>query len=122
MNIETVQKLLSAGKAAVYGDAANREILHHAGIEKAEGLIIATSSAPAKEVTQAAREINPKIRILTRTGYLRESPSLRAMGANAVFSGEGEIALAMADYLMRQLGATDEQIDRERRRVRAELF
>ena len=27
-----------AGEAAVYGDASEREILHHAGIEKADGL------------------------------------------------------------------------------------
>jgi hypothetical protein len=32
------------------------------------------------------------------------------------------VALAMTAFLMRQLGATDEQIDRERDRVHAELF
>jgi len=47
---------------------------------------------------------------------------LRAAGADAVFAGEGETALAMSAYLMRELGATDEQIDRERERVRKELF
>lgn len=122
MNIDTVQELRAAGKAAVYGDAANREILHHAGIEDAEGLIITATSAPAGEIIAAARELNPKIRVLTRIAYLREAPVLREVGASAVFSGEGEIALAMAAFLMRHLGATDEQIDRERRRVRAELF
>jgi len=48
--------------------------------------------------------------------------ALRAAGADAVFAGEGETALAMSAYLMRELGATDEQIDRERERVRKELF
>ncbi|HSJ02374.1 MAG TPA: cation:proton antiporter, partial [Verrucomicrobium sp.] len=69
MNIETVRALMSEGKAAIYGDAAQREILHHAGIEKAEGLIIAASGVPAREIVEAARELNPKIRILTRTTY-----------------------------------------------------
>jgi CPA2 family monovalent cation:H+ antiporter-2 len=122
MNIDTVQQLLAEGKQAIFGDASQREILYHAGIEHARGLIISTSSAPAKEVVEAARELNPKVRILTRAAYLKEAEALRQSGADAVFSSEGEIALSMADHLMEQFGATDEQIDRERDRVRKELF
>ena len=99
-----------------------REVLHHAGIEHADGLIFAGSSAPADTIVKAARELNPKIRVLTRATYLKKSRKLREAGANAVFSSEGEVALAMTAFLMRQLGATDEQIDRERDRFRAELF
>jgi CPA2 family monovalent cation:H+ antiporter-2 len=73
-------------------------------------------------VVKAARELNPKIRVLTRSNYLREAKKLREAGANEVFSSEGEVALSMTAFLMRLLGATDEQIDRERDRVRAELF
>ena len=76
----------------------------------------------ADTIVKAARELNPNIRVLTRATYLRESQKLREAGANAVFSSEGEVALAMTAFLMRQLGATDEQIDRERERVRADLF
>ena len=121
-NLQTVQQLLSEGEAAVYGDASEREILHHAGIEKADGLIIAASGVSADAVVKAARELNPKIRILTRATYLGETGKLREAGANAVFSSEGEIALSMTEFVMRQMGATDEQIDRERDRVRTELF
>ncbi len=122
MNIDTVQKLKESGLPAVYGDASHREILHHAGVEKADGLIISASSVPAHPVVQAARELNPKIRILTRTSYLKEAAALREAGATDVFSSEGEIALSMTASLMRQIGATDEQIDRESSRIRRELF
>ena len=71
---------------------------------------------------RAARELNPKISILTRATYLKESEDLRKAGANAVFASEGEIALSMTAFLLRELGASDEQIDRERNRVREELF
>jgi monovalent cation:H+ antiporter-2, CPA2 family len=121
-NLQTVQNLRAKGEPAVYGDASLREVLHHAGIEKADGLIIAASEAPAHTVVKAARELNPEIRVLTRSTYLREAERLREAGASAVFSSEGEVALSMTAFLMRQLGATDEQIDRERDRVRAELF
>ena len=122
MNIDTVQKLTSEGKQAIYGDAAQSEILSNAQLEAAAGLIISSSTAEAASIIKAARELNPKLRILTRASYLLESEALRKAGANAIFSSEGEVALSMADFLMEQLGATDEQIDRERDRVRKDLF
>ena len=121
-NLQVVQDLRAKGELAIYGDASLREVLLHAGIEKADGLIIAASNAPADTIIRAARELNPEIRVLTRSTYLRELQKLRDAGADAVFSSEGEVALAMTAFLMRQLGATDEQIDRERDRVHAELF
>ncbi len=122
MNIDTVQKLHAENIPAIYGDATSREVLHHAGLEDAKGLIIAASNLPAADIIQAAREINPKIRIISRTTYLRDTESHRSQGANAVFSGEGEIALSMTAFLMEELGATDEQIERERDRVRNEFL
>jgi CPA2 family monovalent cation:H+ antiporter-2 len=121
-NLTTVQKLIEQKRPAIYGDASDRAILHHAGIEKAEGLLITASGVPAEAIVKAARELNPKIRIVTRATYLRESDALEQAGANAVFSSEGEIALSMTEYLMRQLGATAESIERERERVREALF
>ena len=121
-NLTTVQKLLEEKRPAVYGDASDRQILHHAGIEKAEGLLITASGVPAEAVVKAARELNPKIRIVARATYLREIAALEKAGANAVFSSEGEIALSMTEFLMRQLGATAESIERERERVREALF
>jgi CPA2 family monovalent cation:H+ antiporter-2 len=43
-------------------------------------------------------------------------------GAAEVFSGEGEVALAMTDSILRRLGSTPEQLDEERNRIRAELL
>ncbi len=77
---------------------------------------------PAADIVQAARELNPRIRIITRTNYLAETAALRQAGADAIFASEGEIALSMASFLMAQLGATEEQITRERERVRKDLF
>ena len=68
------------------------------------------------------REINPNVHVFVRSAYLRDVETLRRAGAEQVFAGEGEVALAMTEGVLRQLGATPEQIDRERDRVRAELF
>ncbi len=122
LNIDTVLQLNAEGLQAIYGDASRLEILRSARIEEAAGLIISTSTPEARTIIAAARELNPRLRILTRSTYLAESEALQKAGADAIFSSEGEVALSMADFLMEQLGATDEQIDRERDRVRKDLF
>jgi CPA2 family monovalent cation:H+ antiporter-2 len=76
----------------------------------------------SQEVIRLARELNRDIRVLARTAHLREARALRAAGAQDVFSGEGEVALALTEAILHRLGATPEQIDRERSRVHSELF
>ena len=71
---------------------------------------------------RAARELNPEISILARTAYLREAAGLRGAGADGVFAGEGEVALAMTEFILEKFSATPEQIDRERDRIRRDLF
>jgi hypothetical protein len=39
-----------------------------------------------------------------------------------VVMAESEVALAMVEYMLRDLGATVEHVDRERDRVREELY
>jgi CPA2 family monovalent cation:H+ antiporter-2 len=73
------------------------------------------------EVIRLARELNPQIRVLARSNYLRELPSLLRAGASSAFAGEVEVALALTESILREHGATPEQIERERERVREEL-
>lgn len=123
LNLETVRRLRGEGIAAVYGDAMSREALVEAGIEDSVALILSSSGMRGSEESiRLARELQPEIRVFARASYLREVPDLKKAGADVVFAGEGEVALTMTEFLLRQLGATPEQIDRERDRIRSELF
>jgi CPA2 family monovalent cation:H+ antiporter-2 len=123
INIETVRELRENGADAVYGDATRPETLVEAGITTADNLILTSAGmANSEEVIRAARDANPKVRVLARASYLRDLPGLKRAGANTVFSGEGEVALAFVEEMLERLGATAEQIDRERDRAHDELF
>ncbi len=123
LNLETVQRLRSEGVAAVYGEASHPETLQQAGVAEARFLILSASSIrDGKEVIRAARDLNPRLEVLARTAYLREQADLQAAGADGVFAGEGEVALSMTEHILRELGATSEQIDRESARIRDGLF
>ncbi|MBT0654336.1 cation:proton antiporter [Geomobilimonas luticola] len=122
-NLDTVRELKSEGISSVYGDATQRETLQGAGAEGAVALILSSAGMHgSEEVIRLAREISPGIRIIARATYLRDISALRRAGADAVFTGEGEVALSMTELILLQLGATPEQADRERERIRSELF
>jgi CPA2 family monovalent cation:H+ antiporter-2 len=123
LNIDTVRALEQEdGVTGVYGDASQREVLKGAGADTAGSLILTTDLASAEEVIRVAREMNPNLYVLSRTANLRDLPVLRKAGAAGAFSGEGEVALALTEALLQRLGATPDQIDRERQRVHDELF
>ena len=121
MNVDTVTRLQQQGIIALHGDARLRPILRMAGGEKAQAIIITSSAAPAKEIASAAKGINPAISIMAYTTYIRSAKALRQDGAESVFSGEEEVALSMTSSLLRGLGATEEQVARERRAARERL-
>lgn len=121
MNIDTVKELSKAGKKAVHGDASMLPVLMQAGVGHASGLIISASHAPIREIVEEARSINPGIRTLVRAEYVNEEGALQSIKGAVVFTEEREIAISMAEYLMREFGATNEQIDNERRTIREDL-
>jgi len=122
MNIETYRRLRSEGCRVVHGDANRREVLEQAGVDGAASLIMSASGmAAAAEAVRAAREINPGIHVVARADYVGETELLRQAGASEVFSGEGEVALAIADSILRKLGATPDQLDDARERIRLDL-
>ncbi len=123
LNHQTIALIRSFGFSAVLGDANMPETLMHAGIKSSVSLILSASTIrDAEGVVRTARALNPKIRVIVRSVYLRERQTLLLSGADSVFTGEGEVALAMAESILRDLGATAEQIDRERQKLRSELF
>jgi CPA2 family monovalent cation:H+ antiporter-2 len=123
LNLDTVRRLQADGLRAVYGDATHTETAREAGMDRASAVILTSAGMRgSEEAIRVARALNPRLRVYARTNYLREIPALRRAGADAVFAGEGEVALAMTEFVLRRLGAGGDQIDRERDRIRSELF
>jgi monovalent cation:H+ antiporter-2, CPA2 family len=122
-NLETTRRISKGGQRVVYGDATHPHILEAAGISTAVALVISgPTPQQVAEIIRLARSANPKLRVLARANYLRETAPIRQAGADEVFTGEGEVALAMTEYILSVLGGTPEQMDRERQRVREEIF
>ncbi len=124
MNIETVKRLGKMGIPAIHGDARLRSILLMAGIEKARAIIVSSTTAPAQEIVTMARSLNTEIRVMANTPFIRVARAMQKEGpeTDRVFAGEAEVALGMMTELLRGLGATEEQVQRERQETREHLI
>ena len=123
LNLETIRFLKSKDLSVVYGDASQRAVLESAGILHARTLILsATSIAVGEEIARQAKTLNPSIRVIARTSYMRELSALKRGGCEAVFSGEGEGALALVESVLNDLGVSKEKIELERQRIRNEVI
>jgi CPA2 family monovalent cation:H+ antiporter-2 len=119
LNAETVRQARAAGVPIEYGDAVRREVLLHAGIQRAAVLVVAISDPLASRHTVAlARELNPALSIIVRTRYLSELPELYELGATQVIPEEFETSIEIFARVLEDYGIAAEIIERETEAVR----
>jgi voltage-gated potassium channel len=86
----------------VVGDGSNDEVLKRAGVERAKGMAIAVSSgAEAVFVTLSARQLCPKLNIVTRVTDAEHAIKARRAGASSVVSPHSMGGWRMAHGLIR---------------------
>ncbi len=107
-----VQTAPGAGQATVYGDATRTNVLEKAGIATAVSMILSPSGSTAnREAVRIARELNLRIQLAARADFLRDTAGVREAGADEIFTGGGEAAVAIAGSIPQKLGSMPEQLD-----------
>ncbi len=113
---DEVDALRARGIAAIYGDAANHEVLAQAELERARLLIVTSSDAhETRLIVERAREGHPDLDIVVRTHSDQEAAYLHSLGPRVQpVHGERELAVQMARYALRRFGvsATEAEADR----------
>jgi len=98
----TVRKEAKRGQHILFGDASKAEILKHAQLEQARGMVVAISDAAAsRRVAALARQINPALHIIVRTRYLLEVEPLYKLGVNEVVPEEFETSIEILSRVLR---------------------
>lgn len=122
MNPDTVNELAAQGTPAIFGDAARREVLEVAGINRTRYLVVTLPDIFSRiAVIATARLEAPDLEIITRARYLQERVILEESGASIITFEEAEAAVALAAAVLRRLGSSPEAIDSEATRIRQEL-
>jgi len=103
MNPDTVKKEKSKGENIIYGDIGNNEVLHSALISKAKVMVIAISDrSTSRRALNLAKEMNPKIQVIVRTRFMKETDELIKMGAAMVIPEEFETSIQIFRKVLEQ--------------------
>ncbi|MFL6539598.1 MAG: cation:proton antiporter, partial [Chthoniobacterales bacterium] len=121
-NVDVVLELQQRGKQALFGDASRADILRAAKLDAAAYLIVTVPHAEISlRIIQAAREVAPVIRILTRAAYINQSDAFTQAGAAIIRYDEAESAAALAEALLQDIDVPAERIDALVSSIRNEL-
>lgn len=107
-----VDELNTQGIPTIYGDAANSEVMLHAGLERARALVVSISEeASAEMIVAAAHAANPNLPIIARAASEEGIERLSNLGATFVIHPELEGGLEMVRHTLLQLDFPRREVD-----------
>ena len=122
-NAQLVQQARDDGIAVVFGDGTRYPMLDHVRLRQARAIVFAISSPTEERRGVAlARDINPSIRIVVRTRYIRSIDELRTLGATDVVVEEFEASLELFVKALESYEIPINRIWREVESVRTEHY
>ena len=120
---DTVRRESRHGVPIYYGDATNPNVLRHVKIEDAKVLVVAISDPfITRRTVQVAKALNPKVRIVVRTRYLRELEELHDIGADDVVPEEFETSIEIFALVLRTYNLPQDFISMKAEQVRREGY
>lgn len=123
LNPDTVARERKNGLPIFYGDAAQPEVLHLAGIEQARVLVIAINDpAAVRRMTRLSHEMNTNVHIIVRTRYVKEVEALLKLGADEVIPEEFETAVEIFHRVLKKYLTSRATIDLLTSEIRADGY
>ncbi len=120
---DTVRRARRDGVPVLFGDAARKEILERAGVERAQIVVFAISDFTAVvRSLKATRELAPQVEIVVRTSKFHEIDELREAGANQVVAEEFESAIEIFTRVLAAYHVPRNVIRAETRVLRGEAY
>lgn len=122
-NSERGAELAGRGVPTLLGDAANSEVLSHAGLVRARALAVTVSDeADSELIVAAARDMAPTLPIIARATTEEGIPRLSQLGAQYVIHPELEGGLEIVRHTLLQLDFPLEEISRYTDAVRQDHY
>ena len=117
------EELNQRGIPTLYGDAANSEVLTHAGLNHARALVVTGPDEDANAlIVTAARDLAPRLPIVARASSEEGTKHLAQLGAQDVIHPELEGGLEIIRHTLLQLGFPLQEIFRYTDAVRHDHY
>ena len=113
MNPETVRDEKAKGEPIHYGDATNQAVLEHAGVGKANAVVVVIHDAAAtRRIVAAARALNDSAYLIARTRFILETVPLFELGADDVIPEEFETSVEIFTRVLARFKVPKKTIER----------
>ncbi len=120
---QRVEELDRQNVPTLYGDAANSEVLTHAGLKRARALVVAGPDEDANAlIVTAARDLAPELPIIARAASEDGTKRLADLGAQDVIHPELEGGLEIVRHTLLELGFPSQEIYRYTDAVRRDHY
>ena len=120
---QRVEELDRQNIPTLYGDAANSEVLTHAGLNRARALVVAGPDEDANAlIVTTARDIAPELPIIARAASEDGTRRLADLGAQDVIHPELEGGLEIVRHTLLELGFPSQEIYRYTDAVRRDHY
>jgi CPA2 family monovalent cation:H+ antiporter-2 len=120
---QRVREAAAAGETVVYGDAARREVLVAAGLQRAKALVVTyADTASALRVLAQVQSLRPDLPVIVRTVDDTDIERLRRAGAQEVVAEIMEGSLMLATHALMLLGVPFNRVLRRIRETREQRY
>ncbi|HNX68216.1 MAG TPA: cation:proton antiporter [Candidatus Omnitrophota bacterium] len=120
MNPQKVQEAKKLHLKAVYGDAANREVMRRVGILRARAVVVSFPDILGiTQIIRVVQELNPEVLLAVRTRYEGQTAALYELGADIVVMEEWEASHELNRVVLEQLRVPPGRIEHHLGRIRA---
>ena len=122
-NGHAVRSARREGVPIFFGDGTRRAVLERVGCERARVILfVISSTADERRGVVAARELNPAVRIIVRTHFVRAIEDLTRLGASEVVVEEFEASVELFALVLEFYEVPSNTIRRELDAVRSEHY
>lgn len=122
-DVERVEELNHRGTLTLFGDAANSEVITHAGLERARALVVTVPEEATSElIVAAARDLAADLPIIVRAATEEGVKRLAELGAKDVIHPELEGGLEIVRHSLLRLGLPLQEINRYTDTVRQDHY
>lgn len=102
----------------LYGDAANYEVMRHAGIDRARAVVVSFGDAIGMtQIIRVVEDLNPEVLLVVRTRFEKDVARLYELGADIVVMEELEASHELNRTILKHFDVSDAKIEKHLERI-----
>jgi len=120
MNPKHIKEARENGHRVIYGDAANVEVIHRAGVDRARAVVVSFADPLGlTQIIRVVQQLNDKVMLGVRTRFARDAARFYELGCDVVVMEEWEASEELNRLILERFDVDKEKIEKYIAEIRA---